>query len=65
MPRLPRYLAERRRGCKPADTGIEECHGDLALIGQYWDHHSEKTLRGVIRAFGLEDRLRAARRRQS
>ncbi len=32
---------------------IEECHGDLLLIGQHWDHHSEKTLRALIRSFGL------------
>lgn len=45
------------------ETLIDECHGDLALIGQYWDHHSEKTLRSAIRAFGLEQHLRAARRK--
>lgn len=41
---------------------IEECHGDLALIGQYWDHHSEKTLRALIHTLGLTEHLRAARK---
>jgi DNA-binding NtrC family response regulator len=41
---------------------IDECNGDLALIGQYWDRHSEKTLRNLIRQFGLETRLEAARK---
>ncbi len=40
---------------------IEECHGDLALIGRYWDHHSEKTLRALIRKLGLAQQLQAAR----
>lgn len=42
-------------------TLIEECKGDLSLIGHYWDHHSEKTLRTLIQAFGLGEQLRAAR----
>ncbi len=40
---------------------IEECHGDLALIGHYWDHHSEKTLRALIQRFGLVESLHRAR----
>ncbi len=44
-------------------TLIEECHGDLALIGQYWDHHSEKTLRSMVHALGLTDCLREARQK--
>jgi DNA-binding NtrC family response regulator len=40
---------------------IEECHGDLALIGQYWDHHSEKTLRALIQRLGLAERCQEAR----
>ena len=44
-------------------TLIEECHGDLSLIGQYWDHHSEKTLRAMIRGMGLSDCLQSARQK--
>ncbi len=44
-------------------TLIEECHGDLALIGHYWDHHSEKTLRSMIHALGLADCLQEARQK--
>ena len=40
---------------------IEECQGDLALIGRYWDHHSEKTLRALIQRLGLVEQLQAAR----
>jgi len=42
---------------------IEECHGDLSLIGQYWDHHSEKTLRAIIHTLGLAECLQNARRK--
>jgi DNA-binding NtrC family response regulator len=42
-------------------TLIEECGGDLALIAQFWDRSSEKTLRNLIRAYGLADALAAAR----
>jgi hypothetical protein len=44
-------------------TLIEECKGDLTLIGHYWDHGSEKTLRNLIRDYDLVDLLRAARSR--
>jgi DNA-binding NtrC family response regulator len=42
-------------------TLIDECGGDLALIAQFWDRSSEKTLRNLIRAYGLADALAAAR----
>ncbi len=44
-------------------TLIEECNGDLSLIGHYWDHGSEKTLRNLIRAYDLGDLLYAVRSR--
>ena len=44
-------------------TLIEECNGDLSLIGHYWDHGSEKTLRSLIRAYDLVDLLYAVRSR--
>jgi DNA-binding NtrC family response regulator len=40
---------------------IDECKGDLSLIGHYWDHHSEKTLRNLIQAYGLANHLQEAR----
>ncbi len=40
---------------------IEECQGDLSLIGHYWDHHSEKTLRALIHRLGLAASLQTAR----
>jgi DNA-binding NtrC family response regulator len=42
---------------------IEECQGDLSVIGHYWDRHSEKTLRSLIKSYGLTERLHAARAR--
>jgi DNA-binding NtrC family response regulator len=42
---------------------IEECQGDLSLIGHYWDRHSEKTLRSLIKSYGLADCLQTARAR--
>ncbi len=42
---------------------IEECQGDLTLIGRYWDRHSEKTLRNLIKSYGLTELLQAARAR--
>ncbi len=44
---------------------IEECQGDLSRIGNYWDRHSEKTLRTLIKSYGLTDHLQAARARGS
>ncbi len=44
---------------------IDECGGDLALIARFWDRSSEKTLRNLVRAYGLADRLAAARARAS
>jgi len=40
---------------------IDECGGDLARIAQYWDRSAEKTLRALVRAYGLEGRLAEAR----
>ncbi len=45
------------------ETLIEECQGDLSLIGHFWDHHSEKTLRALIHKLGLSECLQAARNR--
>jgi DNA-binding NtrC family response regulator len=42
---------------------IEEFQGDLSLIGRYWDRHSEKTLRNLIKSYGLTELLHAARGR--
>jgi DNA-binding NtrC family response regulator len=44
---------------------IDECGGDLALIARYWDRSSEKTLRNLVRAYGLTEHLAAARARRS
>jgi DNA-binding NtrC family response regulator len=41
----------------------DEFKGDLSLVGPFWDHHSEKTLRTLIQAYGLEAHRQAARRR--
>jgi len=43
---------------------IDELDGDLGRIGRLWDRGSEKTLRNLIRTYGLVDRLRAARARR-
>ncbi len=43
---------------------IDELGGDLASIGRLWDRGSEKTLRNLVRAYGLADRLKAARERR-
>jgi len=43
-------------------TLIEECGGDLALISRYWDRSSEKTLRNLVREYGLADDLERARK---
>lgn len=40
---------------------IDELGGDLALIAQFWDRGSDKTLRNLIRSYQLKDRLNAAR----
>ena len=45
-------------------TLIDELNGDLALIGLFWDRSSEKTLRGLIRDYGLAEHLDAARARR-
>jgi len=42
---------------------IDEFGGDLALIGKYCDHGSEKTLRRRIKQYGLAERFEAARTR--
>ncbi len=43
---------------------IDEFGGDFVKIGKLWDRGSEKTLRKLIKAYGLEDALDAARSRQ-
>lgn len=43
---------------------IDEFRGDLALIGRFWDRGSEKTLRKLIAAYGLLERLEEARGRE-
>ena len=42
---------------------IDELGGDLRLIGQLWDRGSEKTLRKLVKEYGLAERLEAARER--
>lgn len=44
---------------------IDECDGDLLRIGAFWDRGSEKTLRKLVKSYGLSDRLEAARARRS
>ncbi|MFP4055378.1 MAG: sigma 54-interacting transcriptional regulator [Candidatus Brocadiia bacterium] len=41
---------------------IEHHHGNLREIAKHWDRTSEHTLLKIVRQFGLEDALRAARR---
>ncbi len=43
---------------------IDEFDGDLAMAARFWDRSSEKTLRALVRAYGLGDRLAAARARR-
>ncbi len=42
---------------------IDELGGDLSRIAYYWDRGSEKTLRNLIRAYGLTEELASARAR--
>ncbi|MCI0341922.1 MAG: sigma-54 dependent transcriptional regulator, partial [Planctomycetales bacterium] len=44
-------------------TLIEEFAGDLGIIGKFWDRGSEKTLRNLVREYGLAEQLAAARAR--
>jgi DNA-binding NtrC family response regulator len=44
---------------------IEELGGDLSLIGRFWDRGSEKTLRRLIKDFGLAETLKDARAKTS
>jgi DNA-binding NtrC family response regulator len=59
--RLPAHIMHARRVYLSAL--IDELHGDLALIGLFWDRTSEKTLRKLVRELGLSDQLAAARGR--
>jgi DNA-binding NtrC family response regulator len=43
---------------------IDEFGGDFAKMGKLWDRGSEKTLRKLIRTYGLADALDAARARR-
>jgi len=43
---------------------IDHFGGDLTLIGRFWDRSAEKTLRKLVRAYGLEGRLEEARSRR-
>jgi DNA-binding NtrC family response regulator len=45
-------------------TLIDELGGDLQRIGALWDRGSDKTLRKLIKEFGLTDQLALARARQ-
>jgi transcriptional regulator with PAS, ATPase and Fis domain len=56
---LPAHIEYAKRAYLAAL--IDEFKGDLSLIGCFWDHHSEKTLRALIRAYGLEPHWQAAR----
>ena len=40
---------------------IRHCRGNLRKIASYWDCDSEKTVRAVIREFGLWDELEQVR----
>jgi DNA-binding NtrC family response regulator len=42
---------------------IEHCNGNLSEVARHWDRSSERTLLKLIREFGLEDELQAARKR--
>lgn len=42
---------------------IDVCQGDLPMISRYWDRSSEKTLRNLVQAYDLGDRLQEARRK--
>ncbi|MHC5063835.1 MAG: hypothetical protein ACYTG5_07660 [Planctomycetota bacterium] len=42
---------------------IDECRGDLALIARFWDRSAEKTLRNLIRNYGLSEQLASAKKR--
>jgi DNA-binding NtrC family response regulator len=46
-------------------TLIDEFDGDLAMAARYWDRSSEKTLRSLVKAYGLGDALAVARARRS
>lgn len=56
---LPCHIEFVRKACLA--VLIDECRGDLSLIGHYWDHHSEKTLRSLVQTYGLADHLQTAR----
>ena len=43
-------------------TLIEELNGDLALIAKFWDRNAERTLRNLIKQYGLWDDLERARK---
>jgi len=42
---------------------IDEFGGDLGLVAKFWDRSSEKTLRKLVREYGLAGDLNAARKR--
>lgn len=44
---------------------IDALDGDLPVMGHFFDRGSEKTLRNLIRSFGLEEALQTARSRGS
>jgi transcriptional regulator with GAF, ATPase, and Fis domain len=43
---------------------IDEFGGDLSLVAKFWDRRSVKTLRVLVKEYGLTDRLEAARTRR-
>jgi DNA-binding NtrC family response regulator len=59
----PRHIDHAKRAW--LSTLIEEFDGDLALVARYWDRSSEKTLRGLVRSYGLEEALAVARTRRA
>ncbi len=59
---VPAHLDAAKRAW--LSTLIDELGGDLQRIGALWDRGSEKTLRKLIKEFGLTDQLALARARQ-
>ena len=58
---IPAHLAHARRAYLAAL--IDELGGDLSLIAKFWDRTSRKTIRKLIKEYGLTGKLEAARLR--
>ncbi|MHC4818462.1 MAG: hypothetical protein ACYTF8_10445, partial [Planctomycetota bacterium] len=55
-------LRTKRTPCStglPLPTASNRAGGDLADIVRHWGRHSEKTIRTLVRAYGLTERLTA------